>query len=133
MECSRLAGRGDLHCRGVASLPKRASVCRNPLRRLGNEDGTAVVEFAMIAPVLVLLLIGTIDFATAIYDRFALNGAVSAAADYAILNASSVNSSTASRLRSRLAISWPALRLRTGPTPPSPSTTGRARRYPVGS
>jgi Flp pilus assembly protein TadG len=46
----------------------------------------------MIAPVLLLLLIGTVDFGTAIYDRFALNGAVSAAADYAILNASSVNS-----------------------------------------
>ena len=56
----------------------------------------------MIAPVLVLLLIGTVDFATAIYDRFALNGAVSAAADYAILNASSVNSTNGQSLAQSL-------------------------------
>jgi len=70
--------------------------------RPADEQGTAVVEFAMIAPVLLLLLIGTVDFGTAIYDRFALNGAVSAAADYAILNASSVNSTQGQSLAQAL-------------------------------
>lgn len=56
----------------------------------------------MIAPVFVLLLVGTIDFGTAIFDRFALNGAVSAAADYAIINASSVNSTSGQSLAQSL-------------------------------
>ena len=59
---------------------------------LADDEGTSVVEFALIAPVLVLLLLGTVDIGTAIYDKFALNAAVSAAEQYAILNASSVSS-----------------------------------------
>lgn len=62
------------------------------LSRLADDSGTSAVEFAMIAPMVVALLIGTVDFGRAIYDRFALNAAVSAAADYAILEASSVSS-----------------------------------------
>jgi Flp pilus assembly protein TadG len=71
-------------------------------RGLADERGTSAVEFAMIAPVFGLLLIGTIDFGAAIYDRFALNGAVSAAADYAIINASSVNSANGRSLAQSL-------------------------------
>ncbi len=88
----------------IARLPIRAPRLPISMRRgLANEQGTAVVEFAMIAPVLVLLLIGTVDFAMAIYDRFALNGAVSAAADYAILNAAEVSSTSEPQLASSLA------------------------------
>ncbi len=64
----------------------------SPTELLTDDAGTSVVEFALIAPVLVLLLLGTVDMGTAIYDRFALNGAVSTAAEYALLNASSVSS-----------------------------------------
>jgi Flp pilus assembly protein TadG len=60
-------------------------------RRLADDGGTSVVEFALIAPVLVLLLLGTVDIGTAIYDRFALNSAVSVAEQYAIVKASSVS------------------------------------------
>ena len=70
---------------------------------LGDEEGTSAVEFALIAPVFVLLLLGTIDIGGAIYDRFALSGAVSAATQYAILNASSVNSTNGQALALSLA------------------------------
>ncbi len=35
---------------------------RIPLRRLGNADGIAAVEFALVAPILILLLMGTVEF-----------------------------------------------------------------------
>jgi Flp pilus assembly protein TadG len=35
---------------------------RIPLRRLRNADGIAAVEFALVAPVLILLLLGTVEF-----------------------------------------------------------------------
>jgi len=69
---------------------------------LEDETGSAVVEFALIAPALVLLLIGAVDFGSAIYDLLTVNGAVSAAADYAILNASSVNSTQGQSLAQSL-------------------------------
>jgi Flp pilus assembly protein TadG len=62
-----------------------------------------VVEFALIAPVLVLLLLGTADIGTAIYDRFALNAAVSVAEQYAIVKASSVSSTGGPGLAQSLA------------------------------
>ncbi len=70
---------------------------------LADDEGTSVVEFALIAPVLVLLLLGTVDIGTAIYDKFALNAAVSAAEQYAILSASSVSSTAGPGLARSLA------------------------------
>ena len=69
---------------------------------LADDEGTSVVEFALIAPVLVLLLLGAVDIGTAIYDRFALNAAVSAAEQYAILSASAVSSSSEAQLAQSL-------------------------------
>lgn len=68
---------------------------------LTDVAGTSVVEFALIAPVIVLLLLGTVDIGTAIYDRFALNAAVSAAEQFAIINASSVSSTAGPGSRNR--------------------------------
>jgi Flp pilus assembly protein TadG len=73
------------------------------LRRLRDDKGTAAIEFALIAPFLVLLALGTIDIGAAITDKFALDGAVSAATQYAILNASSVNSIDGQTLAQSLA------------------------------
>ncbi len=70
---------------------------------LAEDSGTSVVEFALIAPVLVLLLLGTVDIGTAIYDKFALNAAVSVAEQYAIINASSVSSTAGPGLAQTLA------------------------------
>src|SRR5690242_281830 len=46
--------------------PSRHSRARKGTRRLGSERGTAVVEFALIAPLLFLLVGGIIDFARAL-------------------------------------------------------------------
>lgn len=70
---------------------------------LTDDEGTSAVEFALIAPVLVLLLLGTVDMGKAIYDIFVLNAAVSAAEQYAILNASVVSSVDEPQLASSLA------------------------------
>jgi Flp pilus assembly pilin Flp len=47
------------------------------LRRLsGDERGATVVEFAIVAPVMCLLLLGGFDFAHTLYTRAALQGVV---------------------------------------------------------
>jgi Flp pilus assembly protein TadG len=71
-------------------------------RRRLRSKGTAAVELALIAPMLLLLFAGVIDFGRVYHDEIALSGAVAAAADYAILNAASVNSTSAAGLAATL-------------------------------
>lgn len=50
-------------------------------RRLARaEDGVTVVEFALIAPTFLLLLLGTLDIGQMVYAQSVLNGAVQSAA-----------------------------------------------------
>lgn len=59
---------------------------RKPFRRLkGDEEGATILEFALILPVFLLLLLGTFEIGYAIYMRSALNGAVQLAAREASL------------------------------------------------
>ncbi|WAT18190.1 pilus assembly protein [Aurantiacibacter sp. MUD11] len=52
-----------------------------PTRRLGaDEDGVTIVEFAIIAPTFLLLLMGTMDIGQMVYGQSVLNGAVQSAA-----------------------------------------------------
>jgi Flp pilus assembly protein TadG len=51
-----------------------------------SERGVAVVEFALIAPFLIVVLISTTDLALAFYSRSQLSAAVAAGAQYAYLN-----------------------------------------------
>lgn len=56
------------------------------LRRLGADDsGITIVEFALIAPTFLLLLIGTMDIGQMVYAQSVLNGAVQTAAREASL------------------------------------------------
>jgi Flp pilus assembly protein TadG len=71
-------------------------------RRRLRGKGTAAIELALIAPMLLILFAGVIDFGRAFHDEIALSGAVAAAADYALLNASSVNSTSAGSLAATL-------------------------------
>jgi Flp pilus assembly protein TadG len=74
------------------------------LRRFRRHDaGASAVEFALVGPIYMLLLVGIIEFSMAMYSKFSLNGAVSAAANYAILNASQVGSTSGSTLAQNLA------------------------------
>ncbi len=47
-------------------MEKRLQMAR---RRLGRQGGTAVVEFALVLPMLLLILLGIIDFSLALYDK----------------------------------------------------------------
>lgn len=59
---------------------------RPQLRRLMDaQDGNVLVELALVLPVLVLLLMGTIDFGMAMYDQMQLRSAARAGAEYATI------------------------------------------------
>ncbi len=49
-------------------------------RLVRNDDGVTVVEFALIAPTFLLLLLGTLDIGQMVYAQSVLNGAVQTAA-----------------------------------------------------
>jgi TadE-like protein len=51
-----------------------------------SERGQAVVEFALVIPILLLLLVGMVDFGRAIFYWFDLNGAANTGARYAVVN-----------------------------------------------
>jgi Flp pilus assembly protein TadG len=52
------------------------------LRRLGEDQGNAAVEFALILPVLMTILFGALKFCVALNQQVTLNQAVDAAARY---------------------------------------------------
>ncbi|GAA5056289.1 hypothetical protein GCM10023208_20960 [Erythrobacter westpacificensis] len=55
--------------------------CTTLVRDLGrDESGVTVVEFALIAPTFLLLLLGTLDIGQMVYAQSVLNGAVQTAA-----------------------------------------------------
>ncbi len=77
--------------------------CLARIHLIRRQEGASAVEFGLIAPIFLLMLVATIDLGLALFTQFQLNGAVSAAANYAILNASSVNSTSGSGLALNLA------------------------------
>jgi Flp pilus assembly protein TadG len=72
-------------------------------RAATDKRGVSAVEFALVAPIFCLLFAVAADFGGVLYVEFRLNGAVSSAANYALLNASSVSSSGGSTLATNLA------------------------------
>lgn len=78
--------------------------CSGQARRLVSDTaGMAMVEFALLTPVLCLLLAGVIDLGGALYTKFKLDSAVSAGANYAQVNASNVNSTNGGSLATNIA------------------------------
>ena len=103
----RDGARQHLHGRG----PDRGIDCgagamslKRRLAGLGRDErGVSAVEFALVSPVLILILAGAVDLGGAIYTKFQLDCAVNAAIDYAMVNASSVNSTAGPALASTMA------------------------------
>jgi Flp pilus assembly protein TadG len=62
------------------------------MRLLRDNRGFAAVEFALFTPVFGLLLAGTVDLGGALYTKFKLDSAVSAGANYAMVNAANAGS-----------------------------------------
>lgn len=73
-------------------MRRSASAVARLLRLPGDRAGVAAVEFAMVMPIFGLLLAGVVDLGNVLYIRFRLDSAVSAAADYVLVNAASVSS-----------------------------------------
>ncbi len=69
---------------------------------LERRDGTAAVELALVAPVMLTLLAGIIDFARVYDQEIELSSAVAAAANYALINAANINSGNAATLAASL-------------------------------
>ena len=78
------------------------SVQRRLMKRLwlflGDRRGASALEFALIAPIFLLLLAGTVELGGMLYTRFQLNSALSAAASYTLLNGSALSEATAPSL-----------------------------------
>ncbi len=68
-----------------------------------DRSGVAAVEFALISPTIILVLVGLIDLGGMLYTRFQLDASLAAAANYAMVNGSSVNSTSGAALASTLA------------------------------
>ena len=69
----------------------------------GHKGGVAAVEFAILAPVFGLVFAGMADLGGVLYTQFRLNAAVSAGANYALINAASVSSTSGATLSSTIA------------------------------
>jgi Flp pilus assembly protein TadG len=67
-----------------------------------RREGAAAVELALVSPVLLVLLAGVIDFARVYHEEIELSAAVASAAQYALLNAASINSASAATLAATL-------------------------------
>ena len=56
------------------------------LKKVKREDGQAMVEFALILPVFLLILCGIIDFGWLFYNQLSLNNACREGARYAVVH-----------------------------------------------
>lgn len=72
-------------------------------RLLRDERGSAGVEFALIAPLFVLIIAGTFEIGLMIRDRFGVVSAVSAAATHGLAIGAAVDQATAPAVASTLA------------------------------
>ncbi|WP_341872086.1 TadE/TadG family type IV pilus assembly protein [Methyloferula stellata] len=68
-----------------------------------HRGGASAVEFALVLPLFGLILAGVADFGGALYAKFGLDSAVAAAANYALVNATNVNSTSGASLATNLA------------------------------
>ncbi|MBL8583494.1 MAG: pilus assembly protein [Rhizobiaceae bacterium] len=79
------------------------SPLRAAARFCQDKAGVSTVEFAMVTPVILLIMAGTLDLGRALMTRFEVTSAVSASTNYALLNADRVNSKSGSALATEIA------------------------------
>ena len=68
----------------------------------GERKGVASVEFALYSIVFLILLAGTVDIGNLIFSEFQLDATVAAGAQYAVVNANNVNSTSGATLASSI-------------------------------
>ncbi|AID29349.2 pilus assembly protein [Mesorhizobium loti] len=71
------------------------------LRR--QKAGVSAVEFALVSPVLLVILAGTVDIGGSLKAKFELSSALSAGSNYALLNGDKVNSTGGGALAGNIA------------------------------
>ena len=64
--------------------------------------GVSAVEFALVSPVLILILAGTVDIGASLKAKFDLSSAISAGSNYSLLGAGKVNSTGGSTLAANI-------------------------------
>ena len=64
-------------------------------KKFRGEDGQAMVEFALILPIFLLILCGIIDFGWLFYNQLSLNNACREGARYAVVNTAEGNGTQA--------------------------------------
>jgi len=75
--------------RGLSGALQRMSFVRFLSR---ETTGVSAVEFALVTPVLLIILAGTVDIGGSLKAKFELSAAVSAGSNYALLNGANVSS-----------------------------------------
>lgn len=68
-----------------------------------GEAGIAAIEFAILVPVFLILMLGVVDVGQMLYDYYQLDQAVAAGAQYAALNAANVTASQGGQVASAIA------------------------------
>jgi Flp pilus assembly protein TadG len=76
---------------------------RTLVSALANRDGAAAVEFAILAPLLTLILAGAVDFGGVVFQRFNLDNSVSSASNYALNSKANVNGTNGATVASTIA------------------------------
>ncbi|WP_051370700.1 TadE/TadG family type IV pilus assembly protein [Mesorhizobium loti] len=90
-----------LFCLGRSLAVRGCSALVDFLRH--QKAGVSAVEFALVSPVLLVILAGTVDIGGSLKAKFELSSAVSAGSNYALLNGDKVNSSGGSALAGNIA------------------------------
>lgn len=67
-------------------------------------SGAAAVEFVLMAPILVFVMVAMVDFGRAIYLKSSIESVVSAGANYALVNGSLVTATNAGTLSGNVAV-----------------------------
>jgi Flp pilus assembly protein TadG len=68
----------------------------------GDVRASAAVEFAILAPVLGIILAGAVDLGGVVFTKFRIENAVSAGANYALVNATKISSANGSDLATKI-------------------------------
>jgi Flp pilus assembly protein TadG len=67
------------------------------------DEGLAAIEFAMLVPVYLLILVGAVDMGGMLYSSYQLETAVAAGSEYAALNSANVTSANGASLATSIA------------------------------
>lgn len=81
----------------------RARLLATLSRLRTSRDGVSAVEFALLAPVFLIILAGVVDIGAVLYTKYRLNSAISAGSNYALVNGQDISENNGSTLALNIA------------------------------